>query len=234
VKLFFLFFLIFCNSISLSHGVFNGDLRVKYINKILDSQSVIQKKTSKRIKANAYYEIGIILERIKKILNDEILSHGQIQDLEKFLLIEQLKTNNLELSFSKKKGLFKSNLDPLKKFLILAPENIKSSDAAFLIFKNTFFDNFLSNPLEPLNIDKKRIIDMIKMGENLLARNELKEEKEEILFLLAVFYLQAKEYNFLEKKICDDKISEIIQIFKDSYSKSEKLLTLEYLNKNKN
>ena len=211
-----------------SHDAISSEARKAYMSR-LDELQRSAASGSAAARAAALVDTGKLLDEIRGLLNEDIISHGKIQGLETTMLVSQLNATPYKLQQSSQTRLILADLRPWRDALALEPKGANASLARYRVLKNHFYDSFVDNPLKPVQQSKETLVEMIGFGEALLNAKHPEVESEEVHFILAIHYLQAAESGALPRAKCQQRVQELIRKFRSSWPNSLKLATLDAL-----
>lgn len=211
-----------------AHDAISSEARKAYMAK-LDELQRATASASPGTRAQAHIETGRLLDEIRGLLNEDIVSHGKIQGLETTMLVSQLGSTPYKLQQSPQTKLIIADLRPWREALALEPRGAQAPLARYRLLKNHFYDSFVDHPLKPLQQSKDTLLEMIGFGEALVAAKHPEIDSEEVHFILAIHYLQAQETGAVPKAKCQQRVKEIVRKFQSSWPGSLKLATLEAL-----
>lgn len=211
-----------------SHDAISSEARKAYIAK-LDELQRSASGGGAAARAAALLETGKLLDEIRSLLNEDIISHGKIQGLETTMLVSQLNATPYKLQQSPQTRLILADLRPWRDALALEPKGKNSALARYRVLKNHFYDSFVDNPLKPVQQSKETLVEMIGFGESLLNAKHPEVDSEEVHFILAIHYLQAADSGAVAKAKCQQRVQELIRKFRSSWPNSLKLATLDAL-----
>lgn len=220
-----------------AHDAIGADARQAYLQKLDRLQRTAQSSASAATRAMALVDAGRTLDEIRTLLNEDIISHGRTQGLETAILINQLNATSWRLQQSPQTRLYLANQRPYRDALTLDPRGAQASLARFMLLKNHFYDSFTDHPLKPVGQDKATLLEMIEHGEWLKnPRNAPTDnvvanaiDLEEVHFILALHYLQARDAGALPSATCVTRFGELLGVFRKRWPSSLKLATLEAL-----
>lgn len=138
--------------------------------------------------AEAHYRLGMMLDEIRTLLNQDLAAHGKVQGLPSNYLIEELARRGTPLPRGKRGFVF----DPahFEKALRLAPHGTFAADAGFRLLQGSFYDSFEQDPLDWRG-EGRPLPAQIALAEELLARHAGHPAREEIEFIAAILYTRA-------------------------------------------
>lgn len=211
-----------------AHDAISSEARKTYLTKLDELQRATAAGPA-AARAQAQIAIGKLLDELRGLLNEDIVSHGKIQGLETTMLVSQLNTTPYQLQQSAQTRLILADLRPWREALALEPRGAQAPMVRYRLLKNHFYDSFVDHPLKPLQQSKATLLEMIGFGESLLTAKHPEVDSEEVHFILAIHYLQALDNGALPKAKCQQRIKEIVRKFQSSWPASLKLATLEAL-----
>jgi hypothetical protein len=218
---------------ALAHDAIGADARQAYLKKFERLQSITQSTASPTVRAAAWVDAGRTLDEIRTLLNEDIASHGRTQGLETSILVTQLNASPWRLQPSPQTRLYLANQRPYREALALDARGAHVPLARFMLLKNHFYDSFTDHPLKPLQQDKATLLEMIEHGEWLKnprnAGTDQAIDSEEVHFILALHYLQARDAGALPVATCVARFGELLGSFRKRWPSSLKLATLEAL-----
>ncbi len=216
-----------------AHDAIGAEARQAYLQKFEKLQRTTQSTASPAVRAAAWVEAGRTLDEIRTLLNEDIASHGRTQGLETSILISQLNATPWRLQQSPQTRMYLANQRPYRDALALDARGAHAPLARFMLLKNHFYDSFTDHPLKPVGQDKATLMEMIEHGEWLRSpRNASTDpaiDSEEVHFILALHYLQARDAGALPAATCVSRFGELLASFRKRWPSSLKLATLETL-----
>jgi hypothetical protein len=139
-------------------------------------------------RAAAHYRLGVMLEEIRVLLNQDLAAHGKVQGLPSNYLIEELARRGAPLPAGKRGFMF--NPMHFEQALKLAPRGAFAADARFRLLQGSFYDSFEQDPLD-WHAGSRALPAQIALAEDLLARHADHPAREEIEFIAAILYTRA-------------------------------------------
>lgn len=212
-----------------AHDAIGAQARGVYLAKLQEWHRSAQSAAPASVRAAAHFQIGLTLDEIRELLNQDIASHGKPQGLETALLIEQLNALPHKLAYSARLRLFAANLAPYREALALDPLGEFADRARFMILKGHFYDSFTDDPLRPPAQTREELLAMIVLGEALHRARPSGVDPEETAFILAMHYLQARVSRALAADKAGARFGELVREFRQRHPRSLKLATLEAL-----
>lgn len=213
---------------ALAHDAISSDARKIYLAK-LDELQRAASGGSTAARTQALIDTGKLLDEIRGLLNEDIISHGKIQGLETTMLVSQLNATPYKLQQSAQTRLILADLRPWRDALALDPKGTHAALARYRLMKNHFYDSFVDHPLKPLQQSREMLLEMIGFGESLVGARSAEIDSEEVHFILVIHYLQALESGAVPKAKAQQRINEHLRKFRSSWPNSLKLATLEAL-----
>lgn len=214
---------------ALAHDSINADTRKSYIAKLQELQSHTSAATSTAVRARSLYEIGLTLDEIRELFNQDITSHGMVRGFETSMLLNELVRVGYKLEPSQKTGLHLSQLQFYREAIRLESRAPYIIHARYMLLKSHFYDSFVDNPLSPIAQTKETLAEMIALGEGLLKSRHPQVSEEEVRFILGIHYLQAIKQQQIDSEEGLKKVRKLVQELHKDYPASLKLLTLEAL-----
>ena len=91
----------------------------------------------------------------------DLAAHGEL-GLASSVLVNELKARGIELSYWPEAKRYKNYLAPFEQYVALLPQGPKRADALFRILQGRFYDSFMYDPLQPLDLDWPGLVARIK------------------------------------------------------------------------
>ena len=136
-------------------------------------------------RADARYRLGVMLDEIRVLLNQDIAVHGKVQGLPSNYLVEELARRGASLRYSEAKRQFLF-IDTY--FADAARLDAGHADARFRLLQGGFQDSFEHDPLV---WHGDNLPAQIRLAEELLTRHPAHERREETEFIAAILYTRA-------------------------------------------
>ena len=212
-----------------AHDAIGADARKAYLAKLDELHRTAQSGAAPSVRAIALVETGRLLDEIRGLLNEDIISHGKTQGLETSVLITQLNASVNKLQLSPQTRLYLSDLAPYRQALKLDPNGRQAPLARYMLLKNHFYDSFADNPLKPFQQSSEQLQQQIALGESLLALRDPAIDSEEVHFILAMHYLQGLGSNSLPKAKAQARFAALQKTFRARWPDSLKLATIDAL-----
>ncbi|MBM3364609.1 MAG: hypothetical protein FJY48_02710 [Betaproteobacteria bacterium] len=212
-----------------AHDSINAEARKNYITKIQELQVAAAAGSAALVRAKILYQMGVTLDEIRDLFNQDMISHGIVKGLETSLLLNELTRIGSKLEVSPKTGLYLSQLQHYRESIRLDPRAPYIDHAHYMLLKSHFYDSFSDNPLAPFSQTKETLAEMIGIGEGLMKSKHPKINGEELRFILGIHYLQAIKQQQGDKEDTLKKLKKLVQEMHKDYPQSLKLLTLESL-----
>jgi hypothetical protein len=211
-----------------AHDAITSTTREFYLSKLGELDRTANSGAAAPVRAEAWFQIGGLLDEIRELLNGDIASHGRTQGLETALLLARLDASPHRLNVSLQTKMYLAPLQPLRDALALDPQAAFANAARFKLLKGQFYDSFGDDPLKPWQT-REQLLERIALGEGLLRVRERGVDAEEVSFILAMHYLQARAAAALPAARVRERFTELLRDFRRSYPQSLKLATLEAL-----
>ena len=212
-----------------AHDSINSEARKNYLVKLQEMQAVADSSAPAAARAKAKYQIAIMVDEIRDLFNQDMISHGIVKGLETSLLLNELARTPSKLEASPKTGLYLSHLSYYREAIKLDPKAPFVDHARYMLLKSHFYDSFADNPLTPFSQSKDELAEMIGLGETLLKSKNPLVSAEEVRFILGIHYLQAINQQVVTKDDGQKKFKKMVQELYKDFPQSLKLLTLEAL-----
>ncbi len=218
-----------CQSAALAHDAIGADARKAYLAKLDELHRTASSTGPAPARAAALIETGRILDEIRGLLNEDIISHGKTQGLETSVLISQLNASVHKLQLSPQTRLYLADLTPYREGIRLDPRGRLATFARFMLLKNHFYDSFADHPLKPFNQTDAVLQQQIALGEGLLSSADPAVDSEEVHFILAMHYLQAQGSGAVPKAKAQARVTALQKVFRTRWPGSLKLATIDAL-----
>jgi hypothetical protein len=144
--------------------------------------------TSRR--AEAHYQLGVMLDEVRDALNAELAAHGKVQGLPAIFLLQALESRGITLPRDKAGHQYRTAGDHFARALELAPRAPFAADAGLRLLQARFHDSYEQDPLE-WKIDERALASQIQLAQDLLARFPEHAAREDIEFIAAILYTRA-------------------------------------------
>lgn len=214
---------------ALAHDSIDAESRKNYVSKLQDLQTHTSAATPAAVRAKSLFEIGLVLDEIRELFNQDITSHGSVRGFETAMLLNELVRLGYKLETFQKTGLYLSQLQYYREAVRLETRAPYTNHARYMLLKNHFYDSFFDNPLAPISQTKETLAEMIALGEGLTKSKHPQVNEEEVRFILGVHYLQAIKQQQIDKEDGLKKVRKLVQALHKDTPQSLKLLTLEAL-----
>jgi hypothetical protein len=228
--IFLIAFSLICSVHALAHESITTEARKNYLSKLQEALQVQAANPAAPIKAKALFQIGVTLEEIRDLFNQDIISHGAVKGLESTVLLNELSKAGFKMEMSPKIGLYMSQLQYYRQALKLDGKAAYADHARYLLLKNHFYDSFSDNPLNPFSQSREELMELMAIGEQLLKVKDPAINPEEVKFILAIHYLQAMQQQLLGQDAGQKKFAKLLSELRKEYPQSLKPMTLEALN----
>jgi hypothetical protein len=219
---------LFTNS-ALAHDSITPEARKSYVAKLQELQSQTSATTPTAVRAKSLYEMGLTLDEIRELFNQDIASHGSVRGFETSMLFNELVRAGYKLETSKNTGLYFSQLQYYREAIRLESRAPIMEHARYMLLESHFYDSFFDNPLAPISQTKETLSEMIAIGESLMKSRHPQVKQEEVRFILGIHYLQAIKQQQIDREQGLKKVKKLAQELRKDYPQSLKLVTLEAL-----
>lgn len=152
-----------------AHDAISADARAAYLARLDELQRTAASNAAPAARAAALVETGRVLDEIRSLLNEDIISHGKTQGLETSLLVSQLNGSTRKLQLSPQTRLYLADTSYFRDALKLDARGRHAPLARYLLLKDHFYDSFTDNPLKPVNQSPAQLREQIALGEALVA-----------------------------------------------------------------
>ena len=220
---------VLCGGSALAHDSITTETRQRFMQTLLQTQSVVTSSTSSVEKAKAHFQLATTLDSIRDLFNEDIQSHGTVNGLESTALLAELSRAGFALRKSEGIGTYLSPLQHYRTALELDPKSAHATEAKYRLFKNQFYDSFTDNPLRPLSQTREELIQLLQIGETLLKAKHPVVKQDEVHFIQAIHTLQAIYQQLLSATEGRKKLKQLLADLRNNYQHSLKVLTLEAL-----
>jgi len=214
---------------ALAHDSIDAESRKNYVTRLQELQTHTSAAASAAVRAKSLFEIGLVLDEIRELFNQDISSHGSVRGFETSMLLNELVRLGYKLETFQKTGLYLSQLQYYREAVRLETRAPYINHARYMLLKNHFYDSFFDNPLAPISQTKETLAEMIALGEGLTKSKHPQVNEEEVRFILGVHYLQAIKQQQIDKEDGLKKVRKLVQALHKDTPQSLKLLTLEAL-----
>ena len=215
--------------VSYAHDAISAEARKSYLARLDELHRTAQSSAPPAARAVALVETGRMLDEIRTLLNEDIISHGKTQGLETSVLVSQLNASVHKLQLSPHTRLYVSDPAPYRDALRLDPKGKLSLIARYMLLKNHFYDSFADHPLKPFDQSPEQLKQQIELGESLLSVRDPAVDSEEVHFILAMHYLQAQASGALPKARTQARVAALQKVFRTRWPSSLKLATIDAL-----
>jgi hypothetical protein len=214
---------------ALAHDSIDAESRKNYVARLQELQSHTSAATPAAVRAKSLFEIGLVLDEIRELFNQDITSHGSVRGFETSMLLNELVRVGYKLETFQKTGLYLSQLQYYREAVRLETRAPYINHARYMLLKNHFYDSFFDNPLTPISQTKETLAEMIALGEGLMKSKHPQVNEEEVRFILGIHYLQAIKQQQMDTEDGLKKVRKLVQSLRKDTPQSLKLLTLEAL-----
>ncbi len=175
----------------LGHDLVDIERAVKYLEQIRDQKQALAPRNSVDQRAEAHFKVGEAVAYIVAYLNRDLMSHQGEPGLANTVMVQELKSQGIQLTFWPEAMRYMSYVQPFIQYLALTPEGPRRPEAVFRIFQGRFYDSFIYDPMQPVNLNWPNLVFQIKQVEDFLARYPDFRNREEAHFILVVNHIRA-------------------------------------------
>jgi len=176
---------------ALGHKLIDAEHAGIYLKRIREQNAAISQGNSPEQRAEAFFALGETVADIVESLNRDLVSHHGELGLASTVILHELKAQGIELTLWQEAMRYKSYVKPFEQYVALLPEGPRRAEALFFILQGRFYDSFINNPLQQVEIDWLGLVAQIEEEEDFLARYPDFKHREEAQFILAVDYVRA-------------------------------------------
>ncbi|MFQ5551482.1 MAG: tol-pal system YbgF family protein [Gemmatimonadales bacterium] len=207
---------------ALAHELLDAEESTRFVERISKFNAVIAASESLEERTAALYDLGETLFRVTELLNRDLAFHGGQFGLISQVLFAELERRGIAFAFCDAAKRYRSYLAPFKEYLATAPEGPRASDAMFRVLYGRFYDSFIYDPMQPLQLDWGGLLNQIEMAESLISRYPDHGDSEEARFILAVEYARAARTapDADGKKVFFERAQTALRTFVDAYPES--------------
>jgi len=176
---------------ALGHEMIDAERAGIYLKRIREHNAAMAHGRSVEQRAEAHFALGETVARIVEFLNRDLTSHHGELGLANTMIVHELKAQGIELTMWPEAMRYKSYVKPFERYVALLPEGPRRAEALFRIFQGRFYDSFIYDPLQPIDLDWLDLVVRIKQEEAFLERYPDFRNREEVHFILAADYVRA-------------------------------------------
>ena len=178
-----------------AHDAVDSDKRAVYEVHLASLQQKYTTATDPNQKREIALELGSIIEEIRSVFNQDILSHGATQGLETQLLLRFMTKNNWLVSGATQSALVPPNLRYFEEAAKMAASTRRGSDARFRYMQANFYSRLSGDPLKPKNQAATETQRLINFGREINLSHLTGADVEEFHFILAIHEMQGYKQN---------------------------------------
>lgn len=172
-----------------AHDLITAESAERYLARSAHLQALAASGPAQQ-RARASYELGVMLDEIRELLNRDLAAHGEVQGLPSNYLVAELKRRGAPLGYSVNRQRYLANTGYFARALKLAARSDIAADATFRLLQGAFYDGFDTDPLQSTE-SRDTLLEQIALGESLVGQSLRQEQHEEAEFILAVRYVRA-------------------------------------------
>lgn len=140
-------------------------------------------------RAAALYDLGLLVDELRELLNRDIATHGKVQGLPSLVLVKELRARSVALDPAPDFGRYGSGAGYYRAAVELDPE-VARGDGQHRLLLGEFYDGFDADPLAT-RWPHERILEHVRLGDHLRTRWPAHPNAEEVHFILVVTCVQA-------------------------------------------
>lgn len=186
-------------------------------------------ETARAVRAGLHLSLGLLVDEIRGLLNEDIRSHGRTQGLETMLLIRQLAQSPEPLRRNEASGLYAAAVHHFRQALSLGLPPSLTAQARYRLVRALFYDSFTTDPLSTDRVSASDALELLQHGRALLQGGHPEVDAEDVLFVLGVGYLRAARLQVLPSAQAREQVLQLLQTLRRQHPQSLKLMTLEVL-----
>ena len=216
---------------ALGHELVDAERAGIYLKRIREQNAAMAHGSSVEQRAEAHFALGETVVRIVEFLNRDLMSHHGELGLANTMIVNELKAQGIELTMWPEAMRYKSYVKPFEQYVTLLPEGSRRAEALFRIFQGRFYDSFIYDPLQPIDLDWPDLVVRIKEEEAFLARYPDFRNREEVHFILAADYVRAARQALDDKSrmIYVARAQVVLQEFFTAYPNSLRATAVQML-----
>lgn len=180
-----------CFSQALGHEPVDAERAGIYLKRIREQKAAMAQGNSVEQRAEAQFALGETVAQIVESFNRDLMSHHGELGLANTVIVHELKAQGIELALWPEAMRYHSYVKPFEQYVALSPEGPRRAEALFRIFQGRFYDSFIYDPLQPVDLDWLDLVVQIKEVEAFLAHYPDFHNREETHFILSVDYVRA-------------------------------------------
>jgi hypothetical protein len=173
-----------------AHDLITADSAQGWLEELAVHRSVLESQAAAARRADAAYRTGLVLDRIRELLNLDLQAHGEVSGLASKYLLAELAARRYAPEFSQPRGRYLSNARYFREALRLAPAAPFAADAGFRLLDGLYDDHFADDPLGAEDAPAVAA-ELIRLAEDLDLRFPAHPRREEIAFISAILYTRA-------------------------------------------
>ena len=175
---------------SIAPDLITADAAQAWLAELAEQHSLQQSSADAMRKGEAVYRIGVVLETIRELLNQDLLSHGEVSGLSSKYLIAALESRGFGLDYSEPRRQFLSRAQFFREALQWSPSAPFAADAGYRLLDGLYQDRIGHDPLGAA-IASNLNTEMIALAQKLSVAYPAHPRREEIEFIAAILYTRA-------------------------------------------
>jgi hypothetical protein len=218
---------------AVAHDLVNAESVQAYLSRVAELQRTLAAGEGGETRAEASLRLGQTLDEIRELFNSDIEAHGKVQGLASSVLMSELTANGTPLAYSVRANRFTANLAYYRNSLLWDPSGPATAEASFCLLRGYFYDSIGTDPLQPVAQDRSQLAEQIKLGEELRRDFPRHMQREEISFILAIYYMQAaraakeKQTRTRFTATARERVREFVRTYPDSLRTTTLMALLE-------
>ncbi|MBT8365956.1 MAG: hypothetical protein KJP23_14765 [Deltaproteobacteria bacterium] len=219
---------------ALGHERIDAEHGAEYLKRIRELNAVIEQENSTEQRGEALVALGETVARIVESLNRDLQSHYGELGLASTVIVHELKAEGIELTLWPEAMRYKRYVKPYEQYVTLLPEGPRRDEALFRILQGRFYDSFIYDPLQQVNLGWFDLVVQIQEEEAFLARYPDFPNREEVLFILIVDCVRAvhQALDANSKPIYTARARVLLQEFFTTYPNSLRVSAAQMLLQN--
>lgn len=228
---------------AVAHDQITAESRQAFVTRVVDLHARLATKTAGAVAgststsdetaraavAHLHLSLGLLVDEIRGLLNEDLRSHGRTQGLETMLLIRQLAQSPEPLRRDESSGLYAAAVHHFRQALSLGLPPALTAQARYRLVRAMFYDSFTTDPLSTDRVSALDAAELLRHGRALLQGGHPEVDAEEVLFVLGVGYMRAARLQVVPAAQAREQVLQMLQTLRRQHPQSLKLMTLEVL-----
>ena len=174
----------------LAHDLITAESAQIYLGHAADWHELAGSAAQRGERAQAYLNIGEMLDEIRALLNRDLAVHGKVQGLASAYLVAGLERVGTPLTYSSSRNYFTANSDYYRMALELGLGEQPAQLARLGLLRGEFYDNVSGNLLES-SLTGQQLEEQIAVAEALMNDDLSEPDMEETRFIATILFAQA-------------------------------------------